>query len=73
MPRELLVYIFGGHKPRDLLLVIFLRRLHPSMYSGEYDVIYGFLCLFVSYGSFFQKMYLHVYVYVLSYVFKMPI
>jgi hypothetical protein len=23
------------------------------MYSGDYDVIYGFLCLFVSYGSFF--------------------
>jgi hypothetical protein len=35
------------------------------MYSDDFDIIYGFLCLFMSYGSYFPlKMYLHVYVYV---------
>jgi hypothetical protein len=32
-----------------------------------------FYVFFVDYGLLLQKMYLHVYVYVLSYVYKMPI
>jgi hypothetical protein len=44
----------------------FLRRLRPP--------IYGFLCLFVSYGSYFPlKMYLHVYIYVFLYVCEMTV
>jgi hypothetical protein len=52
----------------------FLRRLCPPMYSDDYDIIYGFLCLFVSYGSYLSlKMYLHVYVYVFLYVCEMSV
>jgi hypothetical protein len=33
------------------------------MYSDDFDIIYGFLCLFMSYGLYSPlKMYLHVHV-----------
>jgi hypothetical protein len=52
----------------------FFRLLRPPMYSNDYDIIYRFLCLFVSYGSYLPlKMYLHVYVYVFLYVCEMPV
>jgi hypothetical protein len=55
-----------------LLLVIFLRHLRPPMYFDDYDIIYGFLCIFVSYGLYLPlKMYLHAYVYVFLYVCEM--
>ena len=55
-----LYIFFEGISPVTRLLVPFLRRLHPSMYSGcLWNYIWIFMS-FLSYGSFVQKMYLHV-------------